>query len=239
MIKHETELYQPVKTYFEKLGYEVKGEVKDCDLVAYSEQHEEPVIVELKRSFNLALLHQGIERQRLSSQIYLAVQLVRGQRRPVHLRWSNLKNLCIRLGLGLLTVQFYKTKPPEVQVLCEPFEKQSSPPLKRSASRKTTRLLTEFHERSGDYNQGGSSQTKIMTAYRELALHCAYLLHQHGPLSPKQLREMTNKDKVNRMLQHNYYGWFERVRRGIYQVTEEGEQALDQYAHVIESLHNN
>ena len=30
----ESDLYEPVKTYLEQLGYEVKGEVKDCDITA-------------------------------------------------------------------------------------------------------------------------------------------------------------------------------------------------------------
>lgn len=236
-IQSETELYLPIKHYFEQLGYEVKSEVKDCDLVACHEEQAEPVIVELKRTFNLALLHQGIERQRLSSQVYVAVQLVRGQRRPVHLRWSNLRRLCEKLGLGLITVQFYKTKPPAVEVLCEPVDR-SSASSRRTASRRTKKLLTEFNERSGDYNTGGSSQTKIVTAYRECALQCAYLIHKHGPLSPKQLREMTGTVKVNTILQNNFYGWFERVKRGIYQNTAKGEQALQQYDHVIQSMQN-
>jgi len=30
----ETDLYEPVKVFLEKQGYEVKAEITDCDLVA-------------------------------------------------------------------------------------------------------------------------------------------------------------------------------------------------------------
>ena len=46
----EAALYGPVKRFLEALGYEVKGEVRGCDLVA-RRGDEPPVIVELKLRF--------------------------------------------------------------------------------------------------------------------------------------------------------------------------------------------
>ena len=43
----EAELYGPVKAFLEDRGYEVKGEIGPCDLVAVRGD-EAPVIVELK-----------------------------------------------------------------------------------------------------------------------------------------------------------------------------------------------
>ena len=51
----------------------------------------------------------------------------------------------------------------------------------------------------------------------------------------KALREATGCDRAGRILQDNYYGWFERVRRGVYRLTPAGEEALVQYADVIEA----
>src|SRR5207253_2240985 len=51
----EAALYLPVKRFFEKSGFDVKGEVNGCDLVAYRGD-EPPVIVELKLRFTLALV---------------------------------------------------------------------------------------------------------------------------------------------------------------------------------------
>jgi hypothetical protein len=51
----EAALYMPVKEFLERRGYEVKGEVRGCDLVA--RRGDEPmVVVELKLRFNLGLV---------------------------------------------------------------------------------------------------------------------------------------------------------------------------------------
>jgi hypothetical protein len=214
----------------EDLGYEVKGEVRGCDMVAIHAMEEEPVIVELKKTFNLPLLFQGIDRLKISSQVYVAVEQIRGRKRPVHQKWNDIRQLCLRLGLGLITVQFYKTKKARVEILCNPMKS------KKRGSKKTTRVLNEFKERSGDYNVGGSRQTKLMTAYRELALQLAFYLQKHGPMSPLQLRELTGKQKAASILQKNYYNWFERIERGIYQVTIDGEKALKKYKEVLSKV---
>jgi hypothetical protein len=38
------------------------------------------------------------------------------------------------------------------------------------------------------------------------------------------------------ILQKNYYGWFKRLRRGIYGITDEGEKALETYEDIINTL---
>ncbi|MDT2304378.1 hypothetical protein P7H21_10960 [Paenibacillus larvae] len=48
-IRSETELYGPVKHFWEQRGYEVKGEVKHCDLVAMKGDGP-PIIIELKKA---------------------------------------------------------------------------------------------------------------------------------------------------------------------------------------------
>lgn len=226
-IQSETELYQPVKSYFIEKGYEVRGEVNHCDLVAIKD-NEEPVIVELKKTFNLPLLIQGIERLKHSSQVYVAVELPKSGKAPHGLKWGELRRLSSMLGLGLITVRFYTTRKPAVEIICHPHAYVPTPRRKQSA-----RLLNEFHERSGDYNVGGSNQRKLITAYREKVLQCAYMLQQHGPLSPKQLKELTHIPQVGLILQKNYYQWFTKVNRGIYKINPEGEQALKQYESII------
>lgn len=49
----ESSLYGPVRDYLEGLGYEVKGEVKDCDIAAMRDG--ELIVVELKRGFTMEL----------------------------------------------------------------------------------------------------------------------------------------------------------------------------------------
>ncbi|MBD0380173.1 DUF2161 domain-containing phosphodiesterase [Paenibacillus sedimenti] len=232
-IQTETELYTPIKQYFEERGYTVRGEVKHCDLVAIRGD-EPPVIVELKKSFNIPLLVQGIDRLRLTQEVYVAFELPNKGRAPHRLAWEDIRRLCRMLGLGVMTVQFYKRKKPAVDVVCEPI-----PYTLRHNKRASQQVIHEFHERSGDYNVGGSTQQKLMTAYREKSLHCAYLMRELGPLSPRKLRELTGNKDVSSLLQKNFYHWYVRQSRGIYHITPLGEKALTEYAHVIASIPKN
>ncbi|OMF33368.1 DUF2161 family putative PD-(D/E)XK-type phosphodiesterase [Paenibacillus sp. FSL H8-0259] len=256
-IKQETELYAPLKSFFERQGYDIKGEVRTCDLVGIREDEDQPLIVEMKKSFNLALLLQGVERLRLSPNVYLAVERVRDKKGAVNQRWGELSGLCRRLGLGLITVVFYKTKAPLVEVLAEPGE---APPRARSAVRRRERLLYEFRERSGDYNTGGSTRVKLVTAYREKALRVAAALQAleaeaaagaagladgRAPLggapdpavrgvTPAALRKRSGVPGAAAYLQKNYYAWFFRVGRGRYTLTAAGTAALIEYAAIAE-----
>src|SRR5438477_9318086 len=68
----ETALYMPVKQFLERRGYEVKAEVRGCDLVA--RRGDEPlVVVELKLRLNLTLILQGVDRLALTERVYLAL----------------------------------------------------------------------------------------------------------------------------------------------------------------------
>lgn len=58
------------------------------------EDIEHPLIVEMKKSFNLALLLQGVERLKLSPTVYLAVERVRDKKGAVNQRWGELSGLC-------------------------------------------------------------------------------------------------------------------------------------------------
>jgi len=95
----EQQLYPPVEAFLEGQGYAVKGEVNGCDLVAVRGE-EPPLIVELKTSFSLPLVFQGVARQALSDNVYLAVPPFSGRTN----RKKDALGLCRRLGLGLLMV---------------------------------------------------------------------------------------------------------------------------------------
>lgn len=229
--RKETDLYAPLKKYWEKQGYEVKGEVQGCDLVALKEEEVEPVIVEIKKTVNLSLVLQGLDRQRISASVYIAAERKLSSARARYERWGALEELCRKLGLGFMTVQFYQKRAPRVDVVCHP-ERLARP--KRSVSQK--RLLREFRERSGDYNTGGSTGVKLLTAYREKALRCAFLLDQAGELSPSQIRDRLGEPKAASILQRNVYGWFARARRGVYVLTPEGQQAITMYMPYLQKI---
>ncbi len=226
----EQTLYPPVKALLEAQGYDVKGEVNGCDLVAIRGK-ESPLVVELKTSFTLALVFQGIARQGLSDNVYLAVP-------PFSRRTTRKKDalaLCRRLGLGLLTVRLEPA--PFVEALVDP-----APYRPRRRKHAIGRLLREFQRRVGDPNQGGSTGRPIMTAYRQDALGCAAHLCRNGPTKAAVVAEETGVARARLIMYADHYGWFERAAatpRGVYGLTPKGHAALEQYADVVAGLKRN
>lgn len=209
----ETDLYAPIKSFLETQGYEVKAEVAAADVVACRDG-EEPLIVELKTSFSLALVYQGIERQKITDAVYIAAPRKTGKAFRTSLK--SMKSLCRRLGLGLLTVRM---KDGLVEPHCDPKPYQP----RRTAWRKT-KLLREFAKRDGDPNMGGT-RGGIITAYRQDALKCANHLSKEGPTKGAIVAKETGVEKATTMMANNHYGWFTRVEKGVYDVTPAGRAA--------------
>src|SRR6266566_1331682 len=208
----ETSLYAPVKRFLETLGFDVKGEICGCDLVAI--RGEEPplvVIGELKLGFNLELVLQGIDRAAACDEVWLAV---RGSRRRGRERDPRVRKLCRLLGFGLLGVSSSGC----VEVLVEP-----GPWRPRRDARRRSRLLDEHLRRLGDPAAGGSCKAPIMTAYRQQALACAASL-SGGPRRTSDVKAAI--PDAPKILLRNVYGWFFRVVRGTYGLTPEGTAAL-------------
>ena len=213
MTLREADLYPPVKAFLEAQGYMVKSEIGHLDVLAIRGD-EPPVVVELKTSFSLALLLQGVERQTLFDLVYLAVP-VGPKGWPA--RYKDIIRLCRRLGLGLLAV-----KPDaSVEAHLDP-----GPYAPRKNTVKSARLLREFARRKGDPNTGGTSGIQRVTAYRQDASALASHLAAHGPQTPAALARATGITRAQIILHANHYGWFERVSRGIYGVTPLGSQAV-------------
>ncbi len=219
----ETDLYGPVHDWLAARGYAVRGEVKDCDIVAT--RGDELVVVELKRGFSVDLLLQATQRQRVADSVYVA--LPKPDPWPRGARWRHIEHLLRRLELGLILVSF-ATPVPLVDVVFHP-----QPCQRRRSTGKRRAILQEVAGRSGDRNQGGSSRRGIVTAYREQAVFIACCLDKHGPLSPEQLRELGAGPKTPSILRRNVYGWFERVRVGEYALREEGREALAAYVDLV------
>lgn len=222
----ETDLYEPVKAFFEGQGYEVKAEITDCDLVAVREA-DPPVIVELKLSLSLDLLMQGIARQRITDAVYVAVPAGKGKAWAA--RVTDVVRICRRLGLGLISVRFDGE-----QCLVVIHTDPGTHKVHKLAKRKSA-LLLEFQRRVGDPNTGGQSRRAIITAYRQDALRIAVALRE-GPSTPAVLAVSLGIPKAASILQKNYYGWFIRVERGVYALGAEGEVALKTYCDVVEAL---
>ncbi|WP_078547639.1 DUF2161 domain-containing phosphodiesterase [Litchfieldia alkalitelluris] len=224
----EIDLYKPIQRYFSKQGFEVHGEVQDCDLTAIKD--DELIIVELKKTLNVDLLVQAAKRQKMTDQVYVAIP--KGKQNLRSRKWRDICHLLKRLELGLILVSFYGNRTRiDVHLHPTPFNQ------KRSAGQnkyKRNSLIKEMNGRSGDYNVGGSTRTKIMTAYKENCIQIACYLEKYGQLTPKELRKLGTGEKTLSILNKNYYRWFDKVSRGLYEISEEGKKELVDFPELVE-----
>jgi len=222
----ESDLYEPVRQYLEGLGYEVKGEVKGCDMTALRDG--ELIVVELKRGFTLELLYQAMDRQRIADGVYVAVPLPKRGYNAPHMR--EMASLCRRLELGLIFVGFTTKGLPQVDVAVHPKE---APNPRRDKKRRLA-VIREHESRTGSVNTGGVTRRKILTAYKEQALLVARLLREGGPMRAEEVKKAGGPPNTTAILSRNVLGWFSRTlspdgRKYLYRVTGKGLAALEEY----------
>lgn len=219
----ERTLYLPVKRFLEGLGFEVKGEVCGCDLVALRGGEAMAVVIgELKVSFNLELVLQAVDRSAACDEVWLAVCASRRGRGREH--DPRVRKLCRLLGFGLLTV----TAAGGVEIAVEP-----GPWRPRRDNKRRSKIVTEHQSRRGDPAVGGSTRRPIMTAYRQQALACAAAL-SNGPARPRDLK--ASAPDAPKILHRNVYGWFDRIERGVYSLTDTGRAALIRWPDPVVSV---
>lgn len=209
----ETSLYLPVKTFLESAGYTVKGEIGGCDMVGISEGDPTVVVIcELKLSFNLEVILQAVDRATISDEVWIAARIsAKGRGREADKRY---RDLCKRLGIGMLGV----TDGGDISILVN-----SVSPMPRANPKRRTRLVNEHRKRRGDPAPGGSTRVPIMTAYRQQALACAAAMVD-GPMRPRDLKAVT--PTAGKILLNNYYGWFTKIDKGVYILSDAGRLAL-------------
>jgi hypothetical protein len=211
----ETSLYLPVKRFLESLGFQVKGEIGGCDAVGIAEGTPPVVVIsELKLTFNLDLVLQGVDRMDICDEVWLAV---RASRRSGRERDARVRKLCRRLGFGLLAV----SEAGAVDIIVSP-----EGTLPRRNHRRRSRVVEEHRRRRGDPMLGGGARAPVMTAYRQQALTCAAKVRL-GLQRPRDLKPLI--PEAPGILLRNVYGWFERTGRGVYILTEAGQAALQQW----------
>jgi len=111
-----------------------------------------------------------------------------------------------------------------VEVVVDPVPYR---PRRRAAA--LTRLLGEHTRRVGDPNRGGVTRMPIVTAYRQEALRCAMLIERGGQASLKALRETGLVPNASRILQRDVYGWFRRLERATYALTDRARQDIERF----------
>jgi len=213
----EEELYIPVKKYFERKGFEIKGEIKNCDIMGV--KGDTLLIVELKTSFNLKLLYQALNRQKVTNYVYVAIP------RPKNFKkreTKNMRELLNKLNIGLIVVSFGE-KRTSVQIVSDPDPEKFT--IKTSWRKKY--ILKEFNERTGDFNKGGKNKTKILTAYREKSIKIACFLEILAKSSGALLKKMGCDKNATSIMRNNFYGWFCKLSKGVYILSERGRNYLN------------
>lgn len=222
----ETDLYSSVADYLEHQGYQVNSEVKHCDITAL--KGDDLIIVELKTRFSLALVYQALERKKLTPSVYVAIPVTSAKPTPPN--YKSVKSLLRKLEVGLILVRFLKNKK-RVEVVLHPtaYEQKKSPKRRKS-------IIREIEGRYGEFNQGGSDNSvEKITTYKQEAIRIAWFLRE-GDLTPKELRERGCGAKTQQILAANFYGWFNRVKRGLYSLDPAGLEALESYKEITASI---
>jgi hypothetical protein len=167
-----------------------------------------------------------VDRQTITDAVYIAVP--RGKGKPFIARVKDARKLCLRLGLGLISVRL-----PDgvIEVHCDP-----APYQPRKIGKRKTALLKDFQKRVGDPNTGGQVGRQVMTAYRQDVLRVLDFIAQNGPSRPRDVVAATKISKGPSMLSVDHYGWFYRVERGVYDLSDMGQTAVVEYGDVIRGL---
>jgi len=222
----ESDLYLPIKSFLNNLGYEVKGEIKDCDIVALKE--DSLLLIELKLSLNITLLLQAVDRFSLSDNVYIAIPkqctIFKKQAKQV-------KKLIARLGIGLIVVDMQEEQH-YVEVINDPKDYK---PRKNSAKQRA--LLKEFKQRLGDPQKGGSTRQKAgLTAYRQRCIRVAQYLYEQPQAKGAEIKKAINEPQATQFLADDYYAWFNKVQRGIYELSENGRSELPQWLEKMQQI---
>lgn len=217
----EADLYAPVKAFLTRQGYDVKGEVGAVDVMGVR-KGDDPVVVELKLGFSLTLFHQGIDRLSVTDLVYVAVPEKTGKPAARALK-DNVK-LARRVGLGVLTVRL---RDGHVTAHADPG---GYVPRKQPKAKK--RLLKAFERLKGDPNEGGATRHGIVTGYRQDALLCARFLAVHGASTGAKVKDWAEVPTATKIMAADHYGWFTRVSRGVYDLTDAGRKGLTDWGDV-------
>ncbi|MCK5152995.1 MAG: hypothetical protein KAQ93_01435 [Spirochaetales bacterium] len=223
----ETELSEPLSMWLGKQGYTVSCEVKNCDIVA--RKKDELVIIELKTRFSLDLVYQAVNRKNMTESVYVAVPVLPGKKTIPKLK--EVKKLLFRLEVGLILVRFLKTKT-RVEIISHPGNYNP-----RRASKRRNAIIREIDGRYSEFNKAGSTiKDPRVSAYKQQALVCAWLLNKNGNMSPKSIKKSGGGVKTQQILSGNIYGWFDKVSRGIYCLNPAGIEALNVYENVLKKI---
>jgi hypothetical protein len=214
----ETDLYEPIRKMLSAQGFTVKGEVKGCDIAAVKD--EILWVVEMKLSFNMTLLYQAMERKKLTDWVYIALPRPRRANEKKH---RLMQQILKKLEIGLISVSL-DSACPVAEIISFPDGKADK------VTKSAARVKKEIAGRTAD-TTGGATKTPVNTAFRERNVRIACLLEAKGPLSGAALVKQYGCEKdANRILYENFYGWFKKISKGVYDLTPFGRTYLNENA---------
>ena len=195
----------------------MRGEVKGCDIAAVKD--DALWLIEMKLTANLKLIFQAMERQGATDWVFVAIPRPR-KARDKH--FTQFAKLLKKIGIGLITVAL--DSPARLaQIIHFPTGKDTK------NNKKAARVKQEIAGRTVD-TQGGT-QEKVNTAYRERCVRIATILEAHAPLNgPALVRIYGCEGDASHILRANVYGWYEKVSRGTYSLSEAGRAYLQENA---------
>lgn len=220
----ETDLYPPLEEYLLSNGYSVHAEVKHADIIA--KKDKQLIAVELKLRLNLTVILQAVDRLSAADSVYIGLP-VPNKRNALRRE----KRLLRMLGLGLIFINPSAIVNKTV-IIFHPGEYEIQKKNKNS-------ILREISGRLKNFNTAGSTRTKLMTAYRQRAIHVACLLKKTGPASAAILKKTGGPADTGQILIKNYYGWFNRIKKGLYEIDKAGIESLKKYPELIRHFSKN
>lgn len=227
----EKDLFGPIKEYFENFGYNCDGEVMDIDM--YLEKDSQTVAVELKQTLDFRAFQQAALRQKIVDNVFIGIF------RPKDINSRSFKDkeyLLKRLGIGLIVVS-KRTK--AVEIVLDPVITELSAFKSHNKSKKKA-LSEEFQKRRVKSNTGGVRGVKLITGYREDALLVLDALCElRGEGTTAEVRKLSGIQNASAILYNNYYGWFIKIGRGKYTVSDQGYDALEEFENTLRELKKN
>ncbi len=222
----ETDLFKPIKRLLESQGYLVKAEVKDIDVLACKDDIY--IAVELKTKISLKLIYQAVDRQKTMDIVYISIP--KSSIPKSRALYKQFIHLLKRLEIGLIVVE---NEHADVLLEASPFNLEKS---RASYKKKKQRIIKEYYLRKNKVNVGGT-KGKTLTRYKEMVVEIGLFLIEHEQASPKDIMQATQIKKVASILQKNYHQYFERVSRGIYQLTDKGKKEINDLKKQLEENH--
>jgi hypothetical protein len=210
----EKDMYEPIRSLLAREGFIVRGEVKGCDIAAVREG--QLWIVEMKLSANITLIYQAMARQTATPDVFIAIP------RPKNARDKNFKSLqslLKKLGLGLITVALDSPAPHAETILF--------PNGKSKSTKQTFAIKNEILNRTSD-TTGGINKAKVNTAYREKCIAIACILCEEGQSTTRDLLKKGTDKNTSGILRANYYGWYKKVEKGVFMLSEAGKTYLSE-----------